>query len=423
MFKSTSRRLTTLNSLVFLLIFIAFTSILYGYLALRLFDKVDNAMQSQANSFNLPQGRFALAAPPPLFDPRIFLLLRSSDGRIVNPAPFRIDETDDIAKIAALATTGEIQTKEYQNHVYRMIVVPYQYENNFYNGDSGFLVQEVIAVSIVDSEVELLNNLLWITIGGGIISVISIILAGYLLAKRAMVPIRAAWEKQQQFVSEASHELRSPITGIYNNAELMLRHPKHTIEEEGHRINAIMKESKRMTKLISSLLTLARSDANKAELQLAPVNISEVIQTVVQGFEVMEEIYRVNLTWNIQPNVELLADKERLHQLMVILIDNAFKYTKAGGQVHICSFQADKNVVITVEDTGCGISSENLPHIFDRFFREDKARSRESGGIGLGLAIAKWIIEKHGGQIKVESKLGKGTKFIVSIPVIKSKES
>jgi len=422
MFKNTFRSLTVLNSLVFLFIFIAFASIFYGYLTSRLFDTVDDAMQSQAKFFRLTNERFVLGAPPPPFDPRIFLLLRSNDGRIINPKPFRVEESNEIAEFAGIAKLGEIQTKDYKGHVYRMISIPYQYQNNSYNADSEFIIQEVIAVSIVDSEMKLLNNLLGITIGGGIIGTISIILAGYYLARRAMVPIQTAWGKQQQFVSDASHELRSPITGIYSNAELMLRHPKHTIEEESHRINTIMKESKRMTKLISSLLTLARSDANQAELQLVLVNISQIIENVVEGFTAREEISRIRLVANIQPNLNLIADKERLHQLVVILLDNAFKYTHSGGRVHIACSQSDKDVIITVQDTGFGISSENVPRIFDRFFREDQARSREGGGTGLGLAIAKWIIEKHGGQIEVKSKLGKGTKFTVYIPATKNKD-
>lgn len=330
MFLNTLRKLTALNSLVFLLIFIAFTSIIYGYVSFRLFDKVDNAMWSQADSFRLLSGRVVPVRGRPLFDPRIFLLLRSTDGRIINPNPFRTAETGNIGEIASTIKLGEVQTREYEGHVYRVMSFPYLHEDNFWGNDSRFQVREIIAVSIVDSETELLSNLFWITLGGGIISMISIVLAGYFLAKRAMIPIQAAWEKQQQFVSDASHELRSPITGIYSNAELMLRHPEHTIEEESHRINTIMKESMRMTKLISSLLTLARSDANKAELQLAPVNISEVIEAVVGSFKSMEEINNLTLTVNVKPNLELIADKERLHQLMVILLDNAFKYTPPG---------------------------------------------------------------------------------------------
>ncbi|WP_312340466.1 sensor histidine kinase [Anaerospora hongkongensis] len=414
MFTSTLRKLTALISLVFLLIFIIFTSIFYGYISYNLFDKIDDAMRLQAGSFQFVNGRAQFPRPRPLFDPRIFLLLRSTEGQIVNISPFRIEENNYLAEIVPKTNIEEPETREYENHVYRIVAVPYRYENKLFNEE--FVIREVIAISIVDPEVGLLNNLLWIIIGGLIVGMVSIIVASYFLARRAMIPIQAAWEKQQQFVADASHELRSPITGIYSNAELMLRHPQLTIQEQSHRINTIMKESSRMTKLIASLLTLARSDADKAELQLAPVDFSEMVEMVAEHFKPLEELNKVSLTVQIKPAIELMADRERLHQLVVILLDNAFKYTSEGGKILLSCDKDDKSAIVVVQDTGCGIAAEHLPHIFDRFFRGDKARSRDKGGTGLGLAIAKWIVEKHGGKIAVESS-GKGTTFQVSIPI------
>lgn len=414
MFTSTLRKLTALISLVFLLIFIIFTSIFYGYISYNLFDKIDDAMRLQAGSFQFVNGRAQFPRPRPLFDPRIFLLLRSTEGQIVNISPFRIEENNYLAEIVPKTNIEEPETREYENHVYRIVAVPYRYENKLFNEE--FVIREVIAISIVDPEVGLLNNLLWIIIGGLIVGMVSIIVASYFLARRAMIPIQAAWEKQQQFVADASHELRSPITGIYSNAELMLRHPQLTIQEQSHRINTIMKESSRMTKLIASLLTLARSDADKAELQVAPVDFSEMVEMVAEHFKPLEELNKVSLTVQIKPAIELMADRERLHQLVVILLDNAFKYTSEGGKILLSCDKDDKSAILVVQDTGCGIAAEHLPHIFDRFFRGDKARSRDKGGTGLGLAIAKWIVEKHGGKIAVESS-GKGTTFQVSIPI------
>lgn len=413
MFTSTLRKLTALISLVFLLIFIIFTSIFYGYISYNLFDKIDDAMRLQAGSFQFVNGRAQFPRPRPLFDPRIFLLLRSTEGQIVNISPFRIEENNYLAEIVPKTNIEEPETREYENHVYRIVAVPYRYENKLFNEE--FVIREVIAISIVDPEVGLLNNLLWIIIGGLIVGMVSIIVASYFLARRAMIPIQAAWEKQQQFVADASHELRSPITGIYSNAELMLRHPQLTIQEQSHRINTIMKESSRMTKLIASLLTLARSDADKAELQVAPVDFSEMVEMIAEHFKPLEELNKVSLTVQIKPAIELMADRERLHQLVVILLDNAFKYTSEGGKILLSCDKDDKSAILVVQDTGCGIAAEHLPHIFDRFFRGDKARSRDKGGTGLGLAIAKWIVEKHGGKIAVESS-GKGTTFQVSIP-------
>ena len=419
MFEKTLRRLTAINSLVFLLIFITFTSVIYGYVYFRLFDKVDEAMRAQTEAFRIVEGRGLQVRIRPIFDPRIFIMLRSEDGRVINLAAFRSEESANLSAIAAKVTAGEPQTIEYENHVYRVFSVPFRHAERTIQAAERFAVKEVIAVSIVDSEVGLLHNLLLIIVGGLIAGLLVIVLAGYLLARRAMVPIEAAWDKQQQFVADASHELRSPITGIHSNAELMLRHPDRTVEQESYRISNIIKESLRMTKLITSLLTLARSDANKAELHMGPVNFSEVAEVAIEHFKAVGELSGTKLSFTIQPNLEIAADQERLHQLVVILLDNAFKYTPEGGQVVATAVKTDKNIIFSVQDNGCGIAPENLPRVFDRFFRGDKARSRDKGGTGLGLAIAKWIVDKHKGKITVESEPGKGTTFTVSLPAVK----
>lgn len=420
MFQRTLRKLTMLISLVFLLIFIVFTSTIYGYISVRQFDQVDDAMRMQAQSFRLSSERGMPFRGRRVFDPRIFLLLRSEDGRIANLAAFRNEDNANLAEIAAQSQIGEIETKEYETHVYRVLCVPYLHEEKLLRTEENFVIKEVIAVSIVDTEIGLLNYLLWIIAGGLVTGMAAIIAASYYLAKRAMVPIEAAWEKQQRFVADASHELRSPLTGIYSNAELMLRHPENTVEQESNRIHTIMKESSRMTKLIASLLTLARSDANKTELQLSQVNLSELIELVSEHFRPLEELEQIQLQVKVVPGLQLVGDRERLHQLLVILLDNAFKYTPKGGRITIAGSKDDKNIVFSVQDTGCGIHPENLPHIFDRFFREDKARSRDKGGIGLGLSIAKWIVDVHAGKITSQSEPGSGTTFKVSLPIGKT---
>lgn len=421
MFQTTLRKLTALNSLVFLLIFAVCLTLLYGYIAYRLFDRVDDALRAQAGSFRLTAGRFLFIGRP-LFDARIFILLRGADGRIVNLTSFRTGEAGDLARIAAPVTSESPRTVEYEGHFYRVVSVPFRHQDKQVNAFDGFALQDVIAVSIVDSEIDLLKNLLRIMLVSLIASMLAIILAGYLLARRAMIPIEAAWQRQQQFVSDASHELRSPITGIYSNAELMLRHPGRTVAEESARIDTIMKEAARMKKLIASLLTLARSDAGKVELQLAAVDVGALIARVADSFRPLEEIEQIALEVRAAPDLAVKGDQERLHQLLVILLDNAFRHNRRGGRVVITGAKTDKHVLIGVADTGSGIAPEDLPRIFDRFFRGDKARTRDGGGTGLGLAIAKWIVDKHRGKIAVASELGRGTTFTVTLPAMKSRE-
>lgn len=426
MFRKTLRKLTALNSIVFLILFIVFGGIVYSYIFFTLFVKVDDAMRQRAEVFRLANGRIV---PQPRFrmgyDPRIFLLLKSTDGRIINLFPQqREDVSSDITAASIKVTTGSLESIEHEGHTYRVLNVPYQYEDRVLTVDrENIEIANVIVVSIVDSEMVLLNNLLIIIAAGLIIGTTVIILAGYYLARHALVPIQLAWDKQQQFVGDASHELRSPLTIIQSNAELMLRHPEHTVEAESKRVTNILREAMRMTKLVSTLLTLARADANQAEIRLAPVVLNEIIEVIAEQFKPLAELKGLQLTTDTNGTLEMLADKERLHQLLVILLDNAMKFTSAPGEITLVSYQKANQIHIKVKDTGCGIPEKDLPRVFDRFFRSDKARSREAGGTGLGLSIAQWIVEKHNGKITVDSEFGVGTEFRVMLPVKKVREA
>lgn len=418
MFQKTLRKLAMMNSLVFLLIFIIFGSVLYGYLSYRLFDSIDEAMNLKAHALKIDGGRIARTRNPALYDPRIFLLLRNTDDEVVSLYPIRSEEDVNITEMVnQVDPEGPPELKEFEGHAYRVVSFPYQFKDNILNLEGRAIsVKDVIAVSIVDSEVGLLQKLLWLILGGLVLGMAAIILAGYFLAKRAMIPIQASWDRQQQFVADASHELRTPLTVIRSNAEMVLRHPDHAVEEESPRITNIMREAMRMTRLVSNLLTLARADANKEEVHLTSVNINEIIDTVVSQFKPLAEIRDICLAVDVKKEISMRGDKERLHQLVVILLDNALKYTTKQGEIIITCFKTGNNVEIHVKDTGCGITPQDLPRIFDRFFRGDKARSRENGGTGLGLAIAKWIVERHGGKISAESRLGQGTKIKVVLP-------
>lgn len=421
MFNRTLRQLAAMNSVVFLLIFVIFGAVIYGYVSYRLLDKVDEAMRYKSHNVRIVNGKLA---PPgrnrALFDPRIVILIQDTQGRLVKL--FRNDdvEVEHMAELVSQLPPGQIQTRELEPHVYRMLSIPYQYEDRVLKTDLGPIeVHNVIAVSIVDSEFASLRNLLIIIGTGLVIGMLSIILAGYYLAKRAMIPIQESWEKQQQFVADASHELRTPLAVINSNAELMLRHPSHTVEEESIRVTNIVREVRRMTKLVSDLLTLARSDANQSELKLGSVNMSELIGIVAEQFIPLAEMEGLTLQATADDQLELTADRERLHQLLVILLDNAIKYTPPPGEILITGNRQGNNLVVTVEDSGQGIAPEDLPRVFDRFYRGDKVRSREKGGTGLGLSIAKWIVEQHDGKIGVENRPGGGTKFNIILPIKK----
>ncbi|MDG0793929.1 cell wall metabolism sensor histidine kinase WalK [Cohnella ginsengisoli] len=278
---------------------------------------------------------------------------------------------------------------------------------------------EAHSITVIRSlrDVENTLRLLSLDLAVGIVAGAAIsILAGLFLAQKALVPIHRSWVKQQRFVADASHELRTPTAVLQARTELLLRHPERSIEEESHNIAVILQESKRMGKLIVDLLTLARSDSNQIQIQTSDVALDSLIFEVADQFRFLAENKRVKIETNVQRPLTILGDEARLRQMLVILMDNAFKYTSFTGRIQVSGEFRSHSVYLSVADTGCGIPKEDLPHVFERFYRGDKARSRSQGGTGLGLSIAKWIVEAHRGTIRIRSEIGLGTKAEVWIP-------
>lgn len=420
MFQRTLRKLTMLNAGVFLLIFILFGYLVYGYVAHQLFSDVDDALRYKMEATHLVNGQIHLIADQPwLLDPQVFLFLRDSDGNNIPYHPASLADLSGLQTYIMQMKSNPLKVQKINEHLYRVLAMPFTDEQQVLlrpDGSEAKIVQ-VIALTRIDSEVAMLKKLLNTLVASLIMGVLAIAIAAYFLAKRALVPIKASWEKQQQFVADASHELRTPLAVIKSNTELLLRHPEHTIEQESIRITNVLREAMRMKKLVVTLLTLARADASQLELQRITFNLGEVIADVVEQFIPLAENKGVQLKFSVDGVSEIEADKERLLQLFAILLDNALKYTSNEGTILIHCYQNANFVVIRIEDNGCGIAPEDLPHVFDRFFRGDKARSRESGGAGLGLAIADWIVKQHGGKIQLESELGLGTKIEICLPV------
>jgi signal transduction histidine kinase len=250
-----------------------------------------------------------------------------------------------------------------------------------------------------------------IVFGGGIS-----ILAGLYLANRALVPIRSSWEKQQQFMADASHELRTPLAVLQTHTELLLRHPEHTIEEDSREISTILKEIKRMNKLVNGLLTLSQSDAEQLELQMKPIRLDQLARETAKQFSPLAAMKNISLSVFMPEAATVSGDEERLQQLLMIVLDNSVKYTLPGGRVKVSCTVSSTGVLLKIQDTGPGIPKEELPLIFERFYRGDKARSRTAGGTGLGLSIAKWIVTHHGGRIEADSVLNKGTTIKMTFP-------
>ncbi len=243
-------------------------------------------------------------------------------------------------------------------------------------------------------------------------------LIGYVAAGRAMAPIRRSFETQRRFAADASHELRTPISVIQASLDVVEK-------EDGERLSPLSRqifddlkdEVRRMSRLTSSLLTLARADTGTMELNREQFGVEAVAQHVFRAMLPLAQGRGLKLELSLCREVELYADKDRITQLLMILMDNGIKFTPTGGQVTLL-IDREKNgaALLEVSDTGIGVSPEDRQHIFERFYRADKARSREEGGAGLGLSIAAWIVNAHGGTIEVRPGAGGGTVFRVLLP-------
>ncbi len=227
--------------------------------------------------------------------------------------------------------------------------------------------------------------------------------------------IQKVFEVQRRFVADAAHELRTPLTTMKGNLEVTLLN-KRSPEEYRRAILTNLAEVDRLNRLTRSLLTLARfaGDFPTTERkQLAP---GPFLRELLAELSILADDRGIELVGDFQETPKILGDAGQIKQLMINLLDNAFRHTPSGGMVKVRLVPKDKHVLIFVEDSGAGIDAEYLPHLFERFYRVGSARDRNSGGTGLGLSIVKEIIESHGGKIEVESKLGKGTTFILMLP-------
>jgi heavy metal sensor kinase len=230
--------------------------------------------------------------------------------------------------------------------------------------------------------------------------------------------LEAAFKKIIQFTADASHELRTPVAVMRTRTELSLRKPRST-DEYRETIAQVHSELEKTSELVERLMFLARADYGGEVLQLSTTDLGAVVREAYRQGQMLSEAKEIDFRKQmpVQP-VWVKADAHALRRLFLILIDNAIKYTPKGGRVDIVVREESGLAVGEVRDTGIGIAQEDLPNIFERFYRADKARSRESGGVGLGLSIGRWISEAHGGTIDVQSSLGSGSIFRLRLPLV-----
>ena len=230
--------------------------------------------------------------------------------------------------------------------------------------------------------------------------------------------LEVSFNRITQFTADASHELRTPLALMRTTTEVSLR-TSQTIADYREAQQEVLAELERTSSLVEKLMLLARADAGVEALQHAPVNLAECLRDACKDGKVLAAAKQLTFAEDIESSALIVeGDLHALHRLFLILIDNAVKYTPSGGSITVGLKHSDDSAVAEFRDTGIGISADDLPNIFGRFYRADKARSREFGGVGLGLSIARWVAGAHRGSIEVQSAPGSGSVFRIRLPLL-----
>lgn len=276
-----------------------------------------------------------------------------------------------------------------------------------------------IAFSDMSWERSSLTRLILTSLLTGLAAMVCFFLISVLLSRLALRPVERAWEQQNQFVADASHELKTPVTVILANTGIVLSHSDQSVSDNQKWLEYIQAEGQRMKALVEDLLFLAKNDAAGLPATRT-INFSDLTEGCLLRFESVAFEQGVELTSQVTPGLTLVGDRASLERLVMILLDNAIKYAGRGGTASLCLEQQQDRGVLTMVNSGPPIPAEHLPHPFERFYRADSSRSRDQGGYGLGLPIAQAVAQAHRGSITVTSSAAQGTVFTVTLPLTRS---
>ena len=380
------------------------------------FEK-ENDKSDSGNDKNLDMPKFGFKNQRDYFlarkisNPKIVYILRDNNYEILN--------TDDLGRNYDTYFENLEFNSDKLNKIYEV-----NFEGKYYYRainikiDSEELGEEryVQLLINIDSEKNLLDSYMQIIISAILFGIAISIIASYIISKKTLVPIKETVERQSEFVENVSHELRTPLTIIQAKQELLLQEPNSKIIDKIEDISLTLNETKRLSKLTKDLLLLTRADSKKMTIKKEEVEIDKFLENLIKPYVELAQMQDKKLLLELNYNKIISIDTNKIHQLIVILLDNSLKYTEAGDSITVCTSLKDGKLAIDIKDTGIGISDEGIARVFDRFYREDKARNRETGGSGLGLAIAYSIVKAHNGTIKASHNKPKGTIFTIKLP-------
>ena len=424
-FGSSRRKLTLLYSIVMIIFLVVLIFAMHKTMewsitseqARELMDTASNVAEAQEYFNQHPEIVLDDTIAYKSTNDRLFFYVFDNEGRLLNfaRASFRIEPfiLDTIAQekvepggVTVFSKPGSENTRKA-----RIMLTAQQVRD-----DEGNATQTVYVGKDVTAMYNGMEKATYALAFLGAIALVIATIVGHVLSGKAMIPLRQAYEKQRQFAADASHELRTPLAVVMASAELLQNDPSIKSPFLRQVIDDVRDEVKKMTKLVSDLLVVARSDNKALKLKPQKFNLSALIEQTARLMQPLAEQKKIDLQAENLPKVEIQADEQKIRQLVLILVDNAVKYTPDGGRVSVRYESTEKGRVrFSVSDTGIGIAKEDQAKVFDRFYRVDKARSREMGGNGLGLAIAQEIVHLHKGRIWIQSELGQGTTFFVEL--------
>lgn len=329
-----------------------------------------------------------------------------SDGNITNCF---IHLNYDVTTVKLQNSIKDIYEKNKNKGKVKIDDYTYKYEKrllgNYYK----------IVLLNISSEESLKIRLVQIFILVGFISLIFLLIISIFLTNKSIEPIKETFNKQKQFIADASHELKTPLTIIKTNTSLLMSNPEDTIKNQSKWIKYIESQSDRMSELVNEMLSLAKLDVEENKLIVSTINFSNIINSMLLTFDAVIFENKITLDTNINKDIMVKCNDDSIKKLFSILMDNAIKYTNKGGSISV-NLTSDKyKAKLIIKNTGDGIPKDKLNKIFERFYRADDSRDRDTGGYGLGLSIAKSIVDQHNGKIYASSNLYKDATFTVEL--------
>ncbi|HEX6480948.1 MAG TPA: ATP-binding protein [Ktedonobacteraceae bacterium] len=292
----------------------------------------------------------------------------------------------------------------------------YRYAVVVPNASGNGSVHVIVAGEIIQPQEDAVSLLLKLLLAVGGVALLGAGLGGLFLANRALAPARLAWTNQQRFIGDAAHELRTPLTLLRADAEVLMRTHGQLDEEDTMLLEDIVAETNHMSNLASNLLTLARLDNSSSHREHEVVNLADIARAGTRRVQALADESEITIQLEADDKVLVIGDPTLLEQAVLALLDNAIKYNRHGGQITVRTTIKSGQALLEVHDTGIGIAAEHLSHLGERFYRVDKARSRQAGGTGLGLSIARGIAAAHGGTLTLTSILNQGTTAMLILP-------